>query len=534
MNGRDGTTRVLRLLGGAAALITIATAAIALFASRSRIVTLVSDDSYYYLQVAKNLAATGTSTFDGVTRTSGYHPLFAILLAALHALLHPAPDAYVRLMLGLNVALHALAGMVLYRAGCRLRDRLTGALAAIFYLANPHAALWTLSGMEAALSGFALSLFFLALLTPLRDLPRIAFAGTAAALAVLARTDNLAVVLLATPVILFAHEGPFGRRLAAALTVAMSAIAALGLWTLYIHAAMGTWIQGSARIKILIREYKVSGMGFLEAMAFTFDVFQKFVVKSFVKTPALKYVLLVALIAGRALFRAPMRRAWFPAYLAMLPLALAGAYALKLTRTATWYYVPPVLALTLLAAMLARRLLDLDSPRSRAVAAVLALLVAAEGLGYFAVKTARGRNVYQRDMLELAEWMHDHLPPGSTVGAWDSGIYSFYSGLRVVNLDGLMNNDIAELMEANRPLWPAWRARGVDSVANYELWYAGNPGQYWQYWKDKDIRYIAGSTRWLRNIPETWDGARRIVLREPGAQYSASPKALYEIQWGQD
>ena len=147
------------------------------------------------------------------------------------------------------------------------------------------------------------------------------------------------------------------------------------------------------------------------------------------------------------------------------------------------------------------------------------------------MKLVRGRNAYQRDMLELAEWMQGNLGAGSVVGAWDSGIYSYYSGCRVINLDGLMNNDIAGLMEANRPLWPEWKRRGVDSVDSYELWYAGNPSQYWQYWRERNIRYIAGSTRWLRGIPTEWTGGRLVTLRAPEARFSQSPKALYEIQW---
>lgn len=534
MNANPDTRIARRILGITALVMTLALAGVALFASRARAVSFVSDDSYYYLQIARNLATTGMSSFDGVTRTSGYHPLFAFALAGLYALLKPGPDAYVRIMLALNVVLHILTALALYLAGRRLRDRTAGALAALFFLANPYAALWTLSGMEASLNGFALALFLAAAIPPVHGLFHILLASFAGAAAVLARTDNLVVVALLAPLILFANDGPPRRRFGAAVLIAGVAAAALALWMLYCREATGTWQQGSAQIKMLIREYKVSGMSPFGRLAFAFGVFQKFAVKAFVKTPALKYVLLIALVAARDVFRAPRRRVFVAVYLAAVPLVLALAYALKLTRAATWYYVPPVITLTLGAALLARRLLDRDATRARAVAIAVAALVAAEGLVYFGGKLVRGRNTYQRDMLELAEWMSDTLPAGSVVGAWDSGIYSYYSGLRVVNLDGLVNNEIAPMMEANRPLWPEWRARGVDSVASYELWYAGYPDQYWQYWKARGVRYIAGSTRWLRGIPTEWRGARLVVLREPSAQHSSSPKALYEIQWEQD
>ena len=36
----------------------------------------LADDAYFYLQIAKNIAAGHGSTFHGVTETNGYHPLW--------------------------------------------------------------------------------------------------------------------------------------------------------------------------------------------------------------------------------------------------------------------------------------------------------------------------------------------------------------------------------------------------------------------------------------------------------------------------
>jgi hypothetical protein len=42
----------------------------------------LEDDSFYYVVIAKNIAEFGLSTFDGVTLTNGYHPLWTAMLAA--------------------------------------------------------------------------------------------------------------------------------------------------------------------------------------------------------------------------------------------------------------------------------------------------------------------------------------------------------------------------------------------------------------------------------------------------------------------
>jgi len=45
-------------------------------------VDLVFDDAYYYLTIAYNIVNLGASTFDGITETNGYQPLWAWLLTA--------------------------------------------------------------------------------------------------------------------------------------------------------------------------------------------------------------------------------------------------------------------------------------------------------------------------------------------------------------------------------------------------------------------------------------------------------------------
>ena len=46
------------------------------------------DDFFYYLKVAQNLAATGVSTFNGITLTNGYHPLWMAVLVVLCRAFH--------------------------------------------------------------------------------------------------------------------------------------------------------------------------------------------------------------------------------------------------------------------------------------------------------------------------------------------------------------------------------------------------------------------------------------------------------------
>ncbi|HID08358.1 MAG TPA: hypothetical protein EYP10_14555, partial [Armatimonadetes bacterium] len=42
------------------------------------------DDVFYYLKTAMNIAQGHGSTFDGVNRTNGYHPLWMLLLVPIY------------------------------------------------------------------------------------------------------------------------------------------------------------------------------------------------------------------------------------------------------------------------------------------------------------------------------------------------------------------------------------------------------------------------------------------------------------------
>lgn len=54
--------------------------ALAAGSMRGVVLRLVHDDAFYYFQIAQNMAHEGRSSFDGLTSTNGYHPLWQWLL----------------------------------------------------------------------------------------------------------------------------------------------------------------------------------------------------------------------------------------------------------------------------------------------------------------------------------------------------------------------------------------------------------------------------------------------------------------------
>jgi hypothetical protein len=73
------------------------------------------DDFFYYLTIARNLAEHGRSTFDGVSLTNGYHPLWALILTALARMARAESVTFVVLLATLVCGLTLLSAWLMQR-----------------------------------------------------------------------------------------------------------------------------------------------------------------------------------------------------------------------------------------------------------------------------------------------------------------------------------------------------------------------------------------------------------------------------------
>src|SRR5882672_5285091 len=161
------------------------------------LIGLFEDDFFYYVVLADHLVSLGKLTFDGITLTNGFHPLWLVVVLLLRVLTGGFGKAFC-------VAFGLLSGALLvgaYEALRTLAERLgaSRSIAAVLALLQVNIVLWLIStGMEVAI---AIPLFAWLLAEVARDTPltpsRAAKLGALASLAVLARVDlALALILL--------------------------------------------------------------------------------------------------------------------------------------------------------------------------------------------------------------------------------------------------------------------------------------------------------------------------------------------------
>lgn len=158
---------------------------------------LFEDDYFYYAIIADKLVDTGRLTYDGLTTTNGFHPLWFLVVAALRFLFGRfTPSFYVAF-----TAIALISMIASYELAVRLARRLGAspalAAAAPAVLALPAGRLLS-SGLECVL---AIPLYLFLLLEATAPAPltlrRAVRLGAVSSLAILARLDlALAVMLL--------------------------------------------------------------------------------------------------------------------------------------------------------------------------------------------------------------------------------------------------------------------------------------------------------------------------------------------------
>jgi len=94
------------------------------------------DDAYYYFKVAQNISEGHGSTFDGINRANGYHPLWMLVCIPIFALARFDVILPLRILLLVMGAFSAATAVLFYRLLGKIFHPAIGALAALFWAFN--------------------------------------------------------------------------------------------------------------------------------------------------------------------------------------------------------------------------------------------------------------------------------------------------------------------------------------------------------------------------------------------------------------
>ena len=467
----DETDRLSPWLWAGATLLALATLSLALRPAGSVFLIPLSEDGYYAMAIARNIAAGRGITIDGVTATNGFQPLFTFIQAAMFRLAGGDDALAVRLILALHwlcqIGAALTVGEIAGDAVPGGRPGLRRALATFLYLAGSYLFLHHFNGLETGLLLFLLALAW-------RQVQRgrteswggLAGLGLLLGMIVLTRIDMaILVVCLCLRELVSGRQRGWDVAFGRAALLGLLALAISSPWWLYNWIGFGSPmpISGTAQQAFALEAFRGRWLGWAFGTAtmpwlFLGDFESR--LADWLRLPlflAMLALILRFLISAAEDTMASRTRGFARALAATL--FLLGLWY-GLSSFAVWFYSRYLAAGALLGVTTLAVAAAPIAARRPALAGLVGLVLLAPVLT-LAVLAWHGSGLYGtilfRDQLALVQRL---VPPDDVVAAGQSGTLGFFRP-HVVNMDGKVN--------------PAVHA------------YAGHP---WDYLAEHDIHWF--------------------------------------------
>ncbi len=447
-----------------------------LASSDSRVLAnAIPDDAYYYIKTAFNFAKTGNMSFDGVNPTNGVHPLW-FWVCSLLAKFCESPEQLLRVALLVSSACVAMVPVILVRnRSLGLSPLVQGVLVGTF-LSLPATRFIGVQTLEVGLYAAFLSAFFLKLQDAwdCSELPiaSLLTLGCFFAAATLARLDCLLFTLS-----LFVCGSIWKKRLLLnwkqLAVVLIPLVIGVGVWFLFCFVEIGYISHDSSTVKRIWIEQEKSQFGMLRLRNFKWGLLIGIIepAKRVFLSPGVWLGALACLswIGGSKNLRlsdVSKSKLTFGVVTAIAA-AVQSVGSRYLSADQFWWYMTPgyvalLYILTILATAFSGKFSPVYSKSLLALLPMSALLIT-----FVASARSAPRYNNQASYIDRIQEVDAMIPPGSVIGAWNSGIFGVYSKNRVVNLDGLVNHSIQKYYQ-NKNYEKCFAELGIDYVFDWE------------------------------------------------------------------
>ncbi len=428
---------------------------------------VIYDDAYYYFAVAKNLTSRGMLSVDGFHLTNGFHPLWLFVLIPIFFIFQGSLWVCVRWAVAFSAVFDTAAAWFIYKTLERLGRKRAGFWAAAFYLFNPYGLLHTMNGLETAQNSFLLAVLVYLSVRATSDWLKTGWPvlGTMCGFALLSRTDNVFVVGALCGYF-------FWRERAFVPVLRIAAVASLLVlpWLVFNFFTFGTVLQTSAGAFPSFHHHQQylsehssywrwALIPHLLRVAYESFVLNAYHYGNWVLT------LLLSAVLARQMLRRP--GAFRPLAWTLAGAALFAAFHILVRWTWRLWYPQAIFVLTLPLVALA---LEKLNPKWIALGGVAAL-----ALGAWVVWVCPFQMIDRYPL--MLDIINRRIPPGDRVGAFNSGYLQYFTDRRVLNLDGVVNNEIIPYYEVKEGL-AYLRKERVRWIMDTPLFLGGIFGSY--------------------------------------------------------
>ena len=469
------------------------------------------DDAFYYLRIAGNVLAGRGFTFDGLAPTNGFHPLYLLMVLPIVALSHGDLVLPIHLSGVLLTGWAVGTGIVLHALLLAIAGRRTALFGLFVWAASPFFISMSINGLETGPAMFFVVLLPWLYLRWFRgarslDARRSLAFGAACGAAVLARIDLL-LLIAAIAIDWLARRPRAARRDGARALLVLAAAATVWLpWGLVSHAATGHWLPLSGAASRLI----ALNFGWLNMqpiwpsaaaqarlfdpshvpvayhadvatkLAFVFllenpllaplranvpagawaDLDRFLPYLAFCRNPAAATALAGVAAAALLLWRrrGPPRAAAVrsgprlsPFLLTVYLVLMAAGYIFY--SPAHWYFnrylSGPILLTMVFALAPAARFFSRPERRGAGIVCALVVVVCL-GAQHRCFAGLRWSNAPAAGFLASWRGIGAQVDPAARLGAFQAGIYGYFGGRDVVNLDGKVNQDALAALRDKR------------------------------------------------------------------------------------
>jgi hypothetical protein len=418
---------------------------------------VLADDPFYYFTIARNVGRGHGVTFDGVSPTNGFHPLWLLVITPIFGLVRDAWLA-IHLTLTLSALLDVVALWLLHRLLRELGvSRRVAAAIAILYAASPI--LLSLSGplngletpLDLLLTFAFLTLYRRELVDPRGGASAAAAMGMTGGLLFLARTDNIVLLAFSYGFVAWRARSDPGRSRRALASVLIS-LAVAAPWLVWSSLRFGTPIQVSGLAAAHVTralatahgwtaaDYAVKFVRNLATLAAYFPVF-RLNTGSLAKAGAVNAAV-VAVIVALALRETFHHRLaiWIPPLLAGVAFVLV--HTLRAIELRSWYYASLLPIAYVVTALVVDQLVrSVESGRGPAATLTILPVLTAVALA-LSWRAGLADRCGEIDGYRMIQTVNASVPAGTRLGSWNAGLFGyFYERGEVVDLDGLVDNE---------------------------------------------------------------------------------------------
>ena len=409
---------------------------VALQPTESLVSKTLQDDSYYYFSTARNIATGVGFSEDGINPTNSIHVLWQMAIVPFFWL-NGSPDLPVHLILILSAVIDTLTIGILYRIELKISNKFTAYLAATIYGLNPFVIMSNISGMEVVLATFTILLTFYIFICHKDKFTtkNTLLLGLFSYIAIFSRWDAIIFVFIIT---LYFFYKNFKHGIILSIIIFLL----IAPWFVWSYLGFGTIMPQSGKVtyefyhglgqpehtRTLEETASIIGRNVIKSFEV---IFHNFGAVSSFPIPVNVFIVLFVVLAAAYSADIIKKLDIFALFAACLILF----YSVYLWAVHIRYFTPLIPILSILIANGTSKISDKIKINPKILSSAFIIIIISGGF----IQWNQGYFPWQEFTYKETGWIKNITEEGDILASFNSGIITYYTEHKTLNLDGLVN-----------------------------------------------------------------------------------------------